>query len=248
MMKKDDSKVEKRNPNFLGAMLAVWNDRVGNGISQQDVHVRTFPALQVVCEKMWKGENVQHVSYAQFEALCQSTPEAPGVNLLAKVPRRMALTDTDKEITLSGTDVVNTSVDEIGYPYAVEFEICPDSIPNIDAVLFKGPHSEFVTNWQNTGKFAFRRDGYEFVFHAYRLPESKWTKVRVEGDAKGTSLFIDGQLQERLEGRIGEVFNAKSQKKDRIWYQETLIFPLKQLGDTQMGFKGKMKNVVCIPH
>ena len=169
------------------------------------------------------------------------------MNLLAKVPRRTVLTDTDKEITLSGTDVVTTSVDEIGYPYAVEFEICPDSIPNIDAVLFKGPHSEFVTNWQNTGKFAFRRDGYEFVFHAYRLPESKWTKVRVEGDAKGTSLFIDGQLQERLEGRIGEVFNAKSQKKDRIWYQETLIFPLKQLGDTQMGFKGKMKNVVCIP-
>lgn len=69
----------------------------------------------------------------------------------------------------------------------------------------------------------------------------------MEGDVKGTSLFIDGQLQERLEGRIGEVFNAKSQKKDRIWYQETLIFPLKQLGDTQMGFKGKMKNVVCIP-
>ena len=247
MMRKDDPKVEKRNTNFLGAMLAVWNDRVGNGISQQDVHVRTFPALQVVCEKMWKGENVQHVSYAQFEALCQSTPEAPGVNLLAKVPRRTVLTDTDKEITLSGTDVVTTSVDEIGYPYAVEFEICPDSIPNIDAVLFKGPHSEFVTNWQNTGKFAFRRDGYEFVFHAYRLPESKWTKVLVEGDVKGTSLFIDGQLQERLEGRIGEVFNAKSQKKDRIWYQETLIFPLKQLGDTQMGFKGKMKNVVCIP-
>lgn len=247
MMRKDDPKVEKRNPNFLGAMLAVWNDRVGNGISQQDVHVRTFPALQVVCEKMWKGENVQHVSYAQFKALCQLTPEAPGVNLLAKVPRRTVLTDTDKEITLSGTDVVTTSVDEIGYPYAVEFEICPDSIPNIDAILFKGPHSEFITNWQNTGKFAFRRDGYEFVFHAYRLPESKWTKVRVEGDAKGTSLFIDGQLQERLEGRIGEVFNAKSQKKDRIWYQETLIFPLKQLGDTQMGFKGKMKNVVCIP-
>jgi len=33
---------------------------------------------------------------------------------------------------------VTTSVDEIGYPYAVEFEIYPDSIPNIDAILFKG--------------------------------------------------------------------------------------------------------------
>lgn len=247
MMKKDDPKVEKRHPNFLGAMLAVWNDRVGNGISQQDVHVRTFPALQVVCEKMWKGENAEHVSYAQFKALCQSTPEAPGVNLLAKVPQRTILTDIGKEVTLSGTDVVTTSVDEIGYPYAVEFEICPDSIPNIDAILFKGPHSEFITNWQNTGKFAFRRDGYEFVFHAYRLPVEKWTKIRIEGDIKGTSLFVDGQLLERLEGRIGEVFNVKHQRKDRIWYQETLIFPLKQLGDTQMGFNGKVKNLICTP-
>ena len=100
-------------------------------------------------------------------------------------------------------------------------------------------HSEFITNWQNTGKFAFRRDGYEFVFHAYRLPVEKWTKIRIEGDIKGTSLFVDGQLLERLEGRIGEVFNVKHQRKDRIWYQETLIFPLKQLGDTQMGFNGR---------
>lgn len=247
MMRKADPKVAKRHPNFLGAMMAVWNDRVGNGISQQDVHLRTFPALQVVCEKMWKGENVEQVPYAQFEALCQSTPEAPGVNLLAKVPQRTNLTLTDKEVALSGTDTLTTSVDEVGYPYAVEFEICPDAVPNVDAILFKGPHSEFVTNWQNTGKFAFRRDGYEFVFHAYRLPVGKWTKVRVEGDAKGTSLFVDGQLQERLEGRVGEVFNARSQRKDRIWYQETLIFPLKQLGDVHMGFKGKVKNLICIP-
>lgn len=247
MMRKEDSKMAKRHPNFLGAMMAVWNDRVGNGISQQDVHLRTFPALQVVCEKMWKGENVEQVPYAQFEALCQSTPEAPGVNLLAKVPQRTNLTATGKEVALSGTDTLTTSIDEIGYPYAVEFEICPDAVPNVDAILFKGPHSEFVTNWQNTGKFAFRRDGYEFVFHAYRLPVGKWTKVRVEGDAKGTSLFVDGQLQERLEGRVGEAFNARSQRKDRIWYQETLIFPLKQLGDVHMGFKGKVKNLICIP-
>lgn len=113
--------------------------------------------------------------------------------------------------------------------------------------IVQGSHSEFITNWQNTGKFAFRRDGYEFVFHAYRLPVEKWTKIRIEGDIKGTSLFVDGQLLERLEGRIGEVFNVKHQRKDRIWYQETLIFPLKQLGDTQMGFNGKVKNLICTP-
>ena len=57
MMRPEDPKMTVRHPNFLGAMLAVWNDHVGNGISQQDVHCRTFPGLQLVCEKMWKGEN-----------------------------------------------------------------------------------------------------------------------------------------------------------------------------------------------
>lgn len=247
MMRKDDPKMTVRHPNFLGAMLAVWNDRVGNGISEQDVHLRTFPGLQVACEKMWKGENADKVPFEQFMALCAVTPEAPGVNLLAKVDKQTTLTETGREVTLSGTEIVTTEVDEIGYPYAVEFELCPDATPNADAILFKGPHSEFVSNWQNTGKFAFRRDGYEFVFHAYRLPAGQWTKVRIEGDVKGTSLFVNGQLQERLEGRVGEVYNEKRQRKDRFWYQETLIFPLKQLGDTKMGFKGKVRNLVCIP-
>ena len=29
---------------LLGGMFAVWNDHCGNGVSQQDVHFRTFPA------------------------------------------------------------------------------------------------------------------------------------------------------------------------------------------------------------
>lgn len=247
MMRKEDAKVAERHPNFLGAMLAVWNDRVGNGVSQQDVHVRTFPALQVVCEKMWRGENVARVPFADFKALCETTPEAPGVNLAGKVEGRRELTFPGREVELTGENVVETTVPEIGYPYAVELEICPDTSGVINAVLFSNGDTRFIVNWQNTDKLAFCREGYEFVFHGYRLPRGVWTKVRVEGDVKGTSLYINGLLKERLEGRIGEVYNKRAQKKDRIWYQETLVFPLKQLGDPHLGFKGKVRNVVCMP-
>lgn len=239
--------VEKGNPDLLGAMFAVWNDRVGNGISQQDVHARCFPAVQVLSEKMWKGVGEERMLYDDFEALCRRMPEAPGVNLLAKVKEKTLLTAPEKTLKLSGTDTLTTALDEIGYPYAVEFELCPDAAPASDAVLFKGPHSVFLTNWNGTGKFAFRRDGYEFVFHNYRLPAAQWTKVRVEGDLKGTSLYINGKLEERLEGRTGEVYNSKRKRKDRIWYMETLVFPLRQIGDSLMGFKGQVKNVVCMP-
>ena len=44
-------------PGLLGGMFAVWNDHCGNGVSQQDVHFRTFPAAQVLAEKMWRGKN-----------------------------------------------------------------------------------------------------------------------------------------------------------------------------------------------
>lgn len=244
MMKKGE--MIEYSPNLSGAMFAVWNDRVGNGISQQDVHIRTFPAMQVIAEKLWKGEQASNIPFNTFENLCKRTPEAPGVNLQARVDGRKELTPHEQEITLQGNDSLLTSISEIGYPYAVEFEIRPDTKANIDAVVFKGPHSVFITNWQNTGKFAFRRDGYEFVFHAYRLPVETWTKVRIEGDKKGTSLYINGKLQERLKGRIGVSYNLKAQKKDSIWYQETLIFPLQQIGDREMGFKGLIKNIICM--
>ena len=244
MMKKGE--MIEYSPNLSGGMFAVWNDRVGNGISQQDVHIRTFPAMQVIAEKLWKGEQASNIPFDTFENLCKQTPEAPGVNLQARVDGRKELTPHGQEIILQGNDSLLTSVSEIGYPYTVEFEIRPDAKANIDAVVFKGPHSAFIANWQNTGKFAFRRDGYEFVFHAYHLPVETWTKVRIEGNKKETSLYINGKLQERLEGRIGVSYNLKAQKKDSIWYQETLIFPLQQLGDKQMGFKGLIKNIICM--
>lgn len=134
----------EQSTNLLGAMFAVWNDRVGNGISQQDVHIRTFPAMQVMSEKLWKGENTRNIPFETFETWCRTTPEAPGVNLQASIDDRKDLTLSGQEIILQGNDSVLTSIPEIGYPYSVEFEIYADPKPNIDAVLFKGPHSFFT--------------------------------------------------------------------------------------------------------
>lgn len=41
-------------PGVLGGMFAVWNDMCGNGISEQDVHLRSFPAIQVLAENFGK--------------------------------------------------------------------------------------------------------------------------------------------------------------------------------------------------
>ena len=233
-------------PGVLGAMFAVWNDKCGNGISEQDVHLRSFPAIQVLAEKLWKGRN-EKVPFEAFEVLCKQLPEAPGVNLLARVPAETQLTPAGEVCTFRGQDVRTTVLEEVGYPYEVAFQIRPDKDCSNSCILFKGPHSVFYANWENTGRLAFSRDGYTFVFQSYRLPEEQWTDIRIQGDYKGTSLYVNGELKERLEGRTMKVYRAQYKRMEYMQYQETLIFPLKQVGDAINGFTGQLKNVVCKP-
>ena len=228
-------------PGVLGGMFAVWNDQCGNGISEQDVHYRSFPAIQVMGERMWKGDNQQVVPFTEFEALCQSMPEAPGVNLLGRIEKETLLAE---EAVLTGKDSLFTSLDEVGYPYTVSFSICPDEKPNISGVLFQGPHSTVYTNWENTGRIAFTRDGYAFTFGSFILPEGEWTDITIKGDWKGTSLYVNGKLQERLEGRKKRVYNPKYDRLESMPIQETLVFPLKQIGSPTNGFKGQIKHVI----
>ena len=228
-------------PGVLGGMFAVWNDQCGNGISQQDVHYRSFPAIQVMAERMWKGDNQQEVPFSEFEALCKTMPEAPGVNLLGRIGEETSL--LTEEATLNGKESIETSLQEVGYPYAVSFSICPDEKPNISGVLFKGPHSTVYTNWENTGRIAFTRDGYEFAFGSFILPVGQWTDITIKGDWKGTSIYVNGKLQERLEGRKKRVYNPKYNRLESMPIQETLVFPLQYIGDNINGFKGKLKNV-----
>ena len=227
-------------PGVLGGMFAVWNDQCGNGISEQDVHYRSFPAIQVMGERMWKSDNQQTVPFADFEALCKTMPEAPGVNLLGRIDKETLLIE---ETILTGKDSLITTLDEVGYPYTVSFSICPDKKSNISGVLFQGPHSTVYTNWENTGRIAFTRDGYAFTFGSFILPEGEWTDITIKGDWKGTSLYVNGKLQERLEGRKKRVYNPKYDRLESMPIQETLVFPLKQIGDSINGFKGQIKQV-----
>jgi hexosaminidase len=140
-------------------------------------------------------------------------------------------------------DSIETALKEVGYPYTVSFSICPDEKQNISGVLFKGPHSTVYTNWENTGRIAFTRDGYEFDFGSFILPVGEWTDITIKGDWKGTSLYVNGKLQERLEGRKKRVLNTKYNRLESMPMQETLVFPLQHIGDKINGFNGKLKHV-----
>ena len=145
---------------------------------------------------------------------------------------------------MNGKESIETPLQEVGYPYTVSFSICPDADDqSISSVLFQGPHSTVYTNWENTGRIAFTRDGYAFSFGSFVLPKGEWTDIMIKGDWKGTSLYVNGKLQERLQGRKKRVHNPKYNRLESMPIQETLIFPLHQIGDSINGFKGKVKNI-----
>ena len=65
-----------------GGAFAVWNDHVGNGISQNDVTDRVFPALQVLAQKMWVGNKADSLlTFDKFHSLSSKIGEGPGINL-----------------------------------------------------------------------------------------------------------------------------------------------------------------------
>jgi hexosaminidase len=94
-------------------------------------------------------------------------------------------------------------------------------------VLFQSPHATFWLSEPLTGKLGFSRDGYTYTFD-YTLPVGEWHTITVQGTSKGTALWVDGKLLERLEGKKREFNNGK----DKTACIQTLVFPLQTIGST----------------
>jgi hexosaminidase len=66
------------DPHLLGAAFAVWNDRLGQVVSDQDITARILPAMPVVGEKIWTGPTPE-ITYLQFEQDIGLAGPVPGV-------------------------------------------------------------------------------------------------------------------------------------------------------------------------
>ncbi|SKA01665.1 hexosaminidase [Chitinophaga eiseniae] len=256
------------HPQIKGGAFAVWNDHPGNGITEQDVHDRVFPSMQVLAEKMWNGHTSQS-DYQQFAAHSRLIGEGPGLNMRAKITSRDSLAlqydfsdnrindisgnkraalqqhqvgiSPRKTLVLQGgSSYIKTPLTEVGYPYSVEFDIQPAADNQPGAVLFSSPHA--VVTYQD-GKIAFSREGYHYHFN-YRFHADSMTHVRISGNNKGTSLFINGRLAEKLEGAMRSFPGTK----DRNMIIQTLVFPLQTIGDSANAFKGEIDNLKVIQH
>ncbi|MFK8296802.1 family 20 glycosylhydrolase [Capnocytophaga cynodegmi] len=256
---------------LLGGMFAVWNDHCGNGISQQDVHIRTLPAVKVLSEKMWKRNT--SVNFDTFKKLSDQMGEAPQVNLSGKVASKTNLvmhyalnSKKEKDLSENGYNelqrnkidiskkdnslvfkseesFIKTPILEIGYDYRVDFNLFLSPKTTDDAILFEGRDSKVIIKKEgNQFQLGFNRDGYTYYF-AEKFNFEKWYELGISGDYKGTSLYVNGKQSERLEGKTHSTNNGKN----KIYIQQTLVFPLQHIGSSnQKSFQGKIKNLKVI--
>ncbi|MCF3108189.1 family 20 glycosylhydrolase [Niabella sp. CC-SYL272] len=251
---------EENYPLLRGGAFAVWNDHVGNGITEKDVHHRVFPAMQVLSQKMWGG-SAKPMEYAAFSTQAKEIGEGPGLNMLGRIhskdslvlamdghghftaPGKTARTNAafdqhEKSIRLKGgTSFITTPFPGIGYGYTVSFSIKPEQGNAPDAVLFGSGDAMVTINQQGTGKLGFTREGYHYSFD-YSVPANEWTKIVIKGNHKGTSLFVNGVLKEKLEGVKKTFPNGKQTAR-----VQTLFFPLQWIGDRKNAAKAQLRDL-----
>ncbi len=237
---------EENDPDILGGMFAVWNDHAGNGITTKDIHHRVFPALQTLAVKCWTGKETK-LPYAEFDQKRADLSEAPGVNELGRLgkPGTVVL---EKDAVNPGETL---SAEEVGYNYAVTFTV-EGAAEEKGTELFRSDNAVVYLADPDQGKLGFEREGYRNLFN-YRIPAGEKHTITIEGTNKATRLLVDGQLKEELSPKTLYVMRDQDrahyqvkgtytfepvvyQPTDQIYYQRTLVFPLRHAGN----FKSKV--------
>lgn len=240
---------EENDPMIEGGMFAVWNDHAGNGISTKDVHHRVYPALQTLAVKCWTGKETK-LPYAEFDSKRAELSEAPGVNELGRLgkPGSVVL----EKATVNAGETLNA--EEIGYNYAVTFTIDGKQEAN-GTELFRSANAVVYLADPDQGKLGFERDGYRNLFN-YRIPAGEKHTITIEGTNKMTRLLVDGAVKEELGPKPLYVMRDQDrahyqvkgtytyepvvyQPTDQIYYQRTLVFPLRKAGN----FKSTITNL-----
>lgn len=240
---------EENDPMIEGGMFAVWNDHAGNGISTKDVHHRVYPALQTLAVKCWTGKDTK-LPYAEFDSKRAELSEAPGVNELGRLgkPGSVVL----EKATVNAGETLNA--EEIGYNYAVAFTVDGKQEAN-GTELFRSANAVVYLADPEQGKLGFERDGYRNLFN-YRIPAGEKHTITIEGTNKMTRLLVDGAVKEELGPKTLYVMRDQDrahyqvkgtytyepvvyQPTDQIYYQRTLVFPLRKAGN----FKSTITNL-----
>lgn len=223
-----NQKFEDKDPVIRGGMYAVWNDVVGNGISVEDIHHRSYPGMQVIAASTW-SPTYKTVPFEEFNHKRTLLAEAPGVNDLGTFkgePNSVVYTIPEVK---PGKRYPHAKA---GYGYSVSFSL-DGAKEQPGTKLLSNGITDFYLASPTDGRMAFVRDGYLNTFN-YFVEEGKQVDIRIECTNTATRLYVDGKLKDELK-------RAKRWASDKVSYDyvPTLCFPLEQAGN----FKSKVTDL-----
>lgn len=223
-----NQKFEDKDPVIRGGMYAVWNDVVGNGISVEDIHHRSYPGMQVIAASTW-SPTYKTVPFEEFNHKRTLLAEAPGVNDLGTFKGEPgSVVYTIPEVKPGK----RYPYAKAGYGYSVSFSL--NGVKEQSGTkLFSNGITDFYLASPTDGRMAFVRDGYLNTFN-YFVEEGKQVDIRIECTNTATRLYVDGKLTDELK-------RAKRWASEKVSYDyvPTLCFPLEQAGN----FKSKVTDL-----
>jgi len=215
---------EHGDPIVKGGMFAVWNDIVGNGISEKDVHNRVFPAMQVLAQKMWTAEDTKPTLF-EFNNQKNAIGEAPGLNMRGYYGNEAeGIIFTEKFANNKAVDMT-LPLKEIGENYTVSFWVNP--LANFGGKIFSSKNSSVSYSIED-GLF-YERDGYKFTTNL-KIPVGEWSLITVTGDKNGTQFYLNDKLVGDMKPET-IVLETKDNAGKEVKFNKikTLVFPLETL-------------------
>lgn len=139
-------------------------------------------------------------------------------------------------LTLNGEGYLSMPFDTMGFPYSVSFDLYLEKEQEENAVLFQGKDGILFANYEGSGKLAFQRKGYTYLFDI-EVPAEVWTTILLTCDHSVTRLYFNGIYA--AEAHYYKVTGASKEASS------TFVLPLEQVGG---GIHGAIDNIRILDH
>jgi len=190
---------EPGDTGIIGGAFAVWNDIVGNGITEQDVTDRVFPALQVLSQKMWGGEQ-KAMDFKSFDNQRLYITEGPGLNLSGRMGTYQNGKGLDVPIKkdwlgdISSKGIKGVFKEKLSSQDRKVSVLTGTALKN--SWVFKNPKDKIILSQEEIGY------DYTISFYLYRLADAQKTG-KVQSETIFSSAHASVVLNQKGTGQLG---------------------------------------------
>ena len=245
---KKEQNLEKGCEALLGSGLHVWNDYGPTGYTTSEIARLSVPSMVTFSEKMWGTKGFEN--YKEFAPLRDKLLDIPLVSLLDRDKENRQVVFKQKNIDLSGGKSYavdqTQGKDHVEYPWTLSMTVTRTGKGQDGEILLTSDLATVYADLEheykkkkekiskrgiavvraNMDKGKTPIDSYkpDVLVFDYLIPENKTVKLKLVGDKKKTSLYVNGKL-------VGS-------------YNIQTLCPVKTMGDKNgKSFNGVIKKI-----